>query len=115
MSASSNFAEYNGESPAGAGYAESLAEVFRELPVMRDFEQRYAVHAYPLSAKLLDALIASYADWGGQSHRPQTAIVDWREVPTWSEFEILKRRFEKMGVPTELADPRDLVFDGKVL
>jgi len=42
-------------------------------------------------------------------------IVDWREVPTWSEFEILKARFEKMGVPVEIADPRDLVFDGKTL
>src|SRR5262249_21981564 len=26
-----HFAEYNGESPAGAGYAETLAEVFHEL------------------------------------------------------------------------------------
>ena len=109
------FAEYNGESPAGAGYAETLAEVFRELPMMAGFEQRYAVHAYALSAKLLDALVASYTDWGGKSHRPQVVIVDWREVPTWSEFHILKGRFEKMGVPTEVADPRDLVFDGKTL
>jgi hypothetical protein len=57
----------------------------------------------------------TYIDWGGTSKRPQIAIVDWREVPTWSEFEILKERFEKMGVPVVLADPRDLVFDGKTL
>jgi len=42
-------------------------------------------------------------------------ITDWREVPTWSEFEILKARFERLGVPVELADPRDLHFDGKHL
>src|SRR5438067_8440185 len=29
------FAEYNGESPAGAGYAQGLAEVFGELALMR--------------------------------------------------------------------------------
>jgi len=108
-------AEYNGEAPAGAGYSESLAQVFRELPVMAKFSKRYEVHSYPLVAKLLDALIASYLDWGGTSRRPQTAIVDWREVPTWSEFEILKSRFEKMGVPVVLADPRDLEFNGKTL
>src|SRR5437773_4069716 len=34
------FAEYNGESPAGAGYTETLAEIFRELPVMREFASR---------------------------------------------------------------------------
>ena len=57
----------------------------------------------------------SYLDWGGTSKRPQMLITDWREVPTWSEFEILKARFEKLGVPVELADPRDLQFDGKQL
>jgi hypothetical protein len=109
------FAEYNGESPAGAGYSETLAEIFRALPMMAEFSKHYDVHSYPLSAKLLDALVMSYIDWGGTSKRPQMAIVDWREVPTWSEFEILKERFEKMGVPVVLADPRDLVFDGKAL
>jgi uncharacterized circularly permuted ATP-grasp superfamily protein len=109
------FAEYNGESPAGAGYSETLAEIFSDLPMMREFGRTYEVHSYPLSAKLLDALLMSYLDWGGTSKRPQLLITDWREVPTWSEFEILKTRFEKMGVPVELADPRDLQFDGKQL
>jgi len=109
------FAEYNGESPAGAGYTETLAEIFRALPLAKEFAKKYEMHSYPLSAKLLDALVTSYLDWGGTSKRPQMLITDWREVPTWSEFEILKERFEKMGVPVELADPRDLVFDGKHL
>jgi uncharacterized circularly permuted ATP-grasp superfamily protein len=41
--------------------------------------------------------------------------VDWEEVPTWSEFEILQARFEKMGIPTLIADPRELEWDGKSL
>ncbi len=93
------FAEYNGESPAGSGYTETLSEVFRDLPVMQEFAKSFEIHSYPLSAKLLDALIATYLDWGGDSKRPQMLITDWREVPTWSEFEILKSRFERMGVP----------------
>src|SRR5258707_7197626 len=109
------FAEYNGESPAGAGYSETLAAIFRGLPVMSEFRKSYEIHSYPLSAKLLDALVMSYLDWGGTSKRPQMLITDWREVPTWTEFEILQRRFEEMGVPVELADPRDLHFDGKQL
>src|SRR6202795_826425 len=91
------FAEYNGESPAGAGYSETLGEIFSALPVMAQFSKRYAVHSYPLSAKLLDALVMSYIDWGGKSKRPQIAIVDW------------------MGVPTLVAHPRDLTFDGEKL
>jgi hypothetical protein len=109
------FAEYNGESPAGAGYSETLADIFRDLPIFREFSKTWDIHTYPLSAKLLDALITAYVDWGGESKRPQMAIVDWREVPTWSEFEILQKRFEKIRVPVILADPRDLIFDGNKL
>ncbi len=109
------FTEYNGESPAGAGYTETLSEIFRELPVMKEFTKRFEIHSYSLSAQLLDALIGTYRDWGGPSQRPQMLIVDWKEVPTWSEFEILKERFEALRVPVVLADPRELEWDGKKL
>lgn len=109
------FAEYNAESPAGLGYAETLAEVFRGLPIMARFEERFRVDSYPLSATILDALLASYKDWGGTSAKPVIAIVDWREVPTWSEFEILCERFEARGISALVSDPRDLVFDGRAL
>ena len=109
------FAEYNGESPAGAGYAETLAEIFNELPMMGQFARKYEVERYALSGRLLEALLQSYRDWGGSAQKPQIAIVDWEEVPTWSEFEILQARFEKVGIPTLIADPRQLEWDGKSL
>jgi len=109
------FAEYNAESPAGLGYAETLAEVFRSLPIMARFEEKFRAELYPLSSSILDALLASYREWGGNSPKPVIAIVDWREVPTWSEFQILRERFEKRGIPTLVSDPRDLVFDGRTL
>ena len=46
---------------------------------------------------------------------PTVAIVDWREVPTWTEFEILRDAFIAAGVPTVVCDPRDLEFDGATL
>jgi uncharacterized circularly permuted ATP-grasp superfamily protein len=36
-------------------------------------------------------------------------------VPTWSEFELLRGAFADAGVPAEICDPRDLVFDGRTL
>jgi len=109
------FTEYNGESPAGAGYTEVLAEIFRETPVMKAFAKKFEVHSYPLCALLLDALMGTYRDWGGTCLRPQILITDWKEVPTWSEFQILKERFEALRVPVVLADPRQLDWDGKKL
>src|SRR5437899_3656582 len=82
---------------------------------MGQFARKYEVHRYALSAKLLEALLQSYVDWGGSEQKPQIAVVDWEEVPTWSEFEILQERFEKMGIPTLIADPRQLEWDGKSL
>ncbi len=109
------FAEYNAESPAGPGYAETLAEVFLSLPVMKRFEESYRVQKYSTMKMLLEALVASFREWGGKANPPVIGIVDWREVPTWSEFKIMQARFEREGVPTLISDPRDLVFDGKNL
>ncbi len=109
------FAEYNAESPAGLGYTETLAELFDPLEIMARFRERYGTQSYPLSASMLEALLASYREWGGTKSPPLVAIVDWREVPTWSEFEILRDRFVARGVPTIVCDPRDLEFDGKRL
>jgi uncharacterized circularly permuted ATP-grasp superfamily protein len=109
------FAEYNAESPAGPGYTQRLSELFDDEPVMARFKEAFDVRYYTPIPELLDALVASYRDWGGTEDPPRVAIVDWREVPTWSEFELLRDAFTSAGVPTIVADPRDVVFDGKVL
>jgi len=109
------FAEYNAESPAGLAYAENLGEVFDGLEIMARFRERFEASFFRLSTYLLDALLASYAEWGGRASPPTILITDFREVPTWSEFLILKDRFEARGVPTVVADPRDLTFDGTAL
>jgi hypothetical protein len=104
------FAEYNAESPAGAGYSQGLAELFDAEPVMAGFRERFdARFTRPVEA-LLDALVASYREWGGTASPPRMAIVDWRDVPTFSEFEILRDAFTALGVPTVICDPRDLEY-----
>jgi uncharacterized circularly permuted ATP-grasp superfamily protein len=110
-----HFAEYNAESPAGLGYTQRLGALFDVLPVMRRFRERHAVRYYRPMEGILAALLASYADWGGTARPPTIAIVDWREVPTWTEFEILAEAFSAAGVPTVICDPRDLVFYGGTL
>jgi uncharacterized circularly permuted ATP-grasp superfamily protein len=109
------FAEYNAESPAGAGYSQLLADVFAESEPMARFRETFDTRRHPTIERLLDALLASYREWGGRARPPRMAIVDWREVPTWSEFELLADAFGAAGVPTVIADPRDLVFDGSRL
>jgi len=104
------FAEYNAESPAGPAYSQGLAELFSELPLMARFRQQFDARLYRPVPALLDALVASYREWGGTASPPQIAIVDWREVPTYSEFELLRDAFTAAGVPTIICDPRDLQY-----
>jgi hypothetical protein len=105
------FAEYNAESPAGLGYSETLGEIFDALPIMQRFRDRFRTRTYQLADAILDALLASYREWGGDANPPTILITDWREVPTWAEFEMLRDRFSARGVPTIVADPRDLTFE----
>jgi uncharacterized circularly permuted ATP-grasp superfamily protein len=110
------FAEYNAESPAGPAYTERLCELFDALPTMARFRETRAVRFHRTIAPLLEALLASYREWGGRRSPPAVAIVDWREVPTWSEFEIIRDAFVAAGVPTVVCDPRDLTFErGRLL
>ncbi|HEX6464285.1 MAG TPA: hypothetical protein VFZ98_07530, partial [Vicinamibacterales bacterium] len=109
------FAEYNAESPAGLGYTQRLSELFDAEPLMTGFKARFDVRFHTPIGALLQALLASYKDWGGVERPPRIAIVDWRDVPTFSEFELLRDAFVAAGVPTIIADPRDLVVSGNAL
>src|SRR5213083_3251714 len=41
---------------------------------------------------------------------PTIAIVDWRGLPTLTEFEMFQRYFESRGVPTVICAPEDLTY-----
>jgi hypothetical protein len=109
------FAEYNAESPAGLGYSEKLAGCFEHLELLGRFRERFEATAFSLMEPMLQALLASYREWGGTANPPTIAIVDFREVPTWAEFLILQAKFETLGVPTIVCTPQQLEFDGRAL
>ncbi len=110
-----HFAEYNAESPAGLGYTQRLCELFDQLETMNQFRRGRRVRFNATIEPMLDALIASYREWGGRADPPTIAIVDWQNVPTWTEFEILRDTFVARGVPTIVCDPRELTFQNGVL
>jgi len=110
-----HFAEYNAESPAGIGYTQRLCELFDSTAAMGRFKTNRHVRFHKVIDALLEALMASYQEFGGTATPPTMAIVDWRDVPTWTEFEILRDAFTAAGVPTIVCDPRELVFGNGAL
>ncbi|MBI3998437.1 MAG: hypothetical protein HY355_05335 [Armatimonadetes bacterium] len=102
--------EYNAESPAAAAYNDVLSEVFYSLPVMREFLRRYEVRALPARHSVLHTLLDAYAQWAGRRDPPRIAILDWREVPTYSEFVLFEHYFKTQGLECIIADPREVEY-----
>ena len=101
------FIEINSDAPAGLGYGDVMAEVFRELPVFRRFAERHAVAYQPSADRVVDALLALWSRRGDPA-APSVAIVDFAHVKTRADQEILRERIAARGLRCLLADPREL-------
>lgn len=101
--------EYNAETPAAVAYNDSLSEVFLTMPIMREFEKQYEFHPIPSRHHMLQVMLDSYHAWGGRN-KPTVAIVDWKEVPTYSEFLLFQHYFQLAGLECHIIDPRDMEY-----
>lgn len=106
------FTEYNAETPAAAAYNDILSELFFGLPVMREFVRRFEVRPQPARHNVMHALIDAYSQWSGRRDKPRVAIMDWREVPTYSEFVLSADYFRSQGLECVIADPREVEYRG---
>ena len=112
-----SYVELNGESPAGVAFSDSASAIFKSLPVMQKFLERYEVRTLEGSSKLFDVLIACYAEFcgGTMDADPLIAIVDLKDLPTIKEFELFRDYFESRGCRSIICSPDELVFDGERL
>jgi hypothetical protein len=106
------FVEYNAESPAGMAYNDELSAVFATLPVMKAFKKRHRLASFPVRGKQLGVL--------RRAHRPRgelktVAIVDWRGLPTLTEFEMFADYFTQQGLVAIICAPEDLTYSRKAL
>lgn len=106
--------EYNAETPAAIAYTDVMTEVYYGLPVMREFSKHYEMR--PLFGRhlMMHTLIDCYRQWGGRE-RPCIAILDWKEVPTYSEFVLFHDYFESQGYDCVIADPREVTYESNKL
>ncbi len=112
-----SFVELNGESPAGVAYADSATEIFKNLPVMKKFAERYEIAGLEGSSKLLNVLLAAYNEFSGgdPAESPVIAIVDLKDLPTQKEFELFRDYFLENGYNSIICSPDELEFDGEKL
>ena len=105
------FTEYNAETPAGASYGDILAEATLGLPAMREFTRQYEVRTLPARHNVMHALLEAWREFSGQSKaKPRIAILDWEEVPTYSEFLLTRDYLHAQGIECVIADPRNVEY-----
>lgn len=113
--------ELNAEGAFGGAYSDSLTDLFEGFQPMREFARRYsqggARQATPMYAggALVGAILDTWHEFGG-TRVPRVAVVDWKEVATFAEFELVCERFKRHGIPARFVDPRELEWkDGELL
>jgi hypothetical protein len=102
--------EYNAETPAAGAYNDALTEVFDGLPVMGAFLRHYELRPLPARRSVLHALLDAHRQWSGRTEAPRIAILDWREVPTYSEHLLFRDYFQAQGLECITADPREVEY-----
>lgn len=114
--------EYNAEVPAAPAYNALLTEMFSAMPIMREFEKTYEVRPLHARHHTLNVLQDCYNQWrktskaSGLAAKPRIGILDWKEVPTYSEFVMFRDFFMQHGYECEICDPREVTYEnGKLL
>jgi uncharacterized circularly permuted ATP-grasp superfamily protein len=108
------FVEYNAESPAAIAYEDVLSDVVARLPAMQRFAERYRLRPLPARQQLLETLLASWREFGGIS-APTIAILDWKGLPTHSEFLLFQQYFRDHNLEAIICSPDELSYaDGRL-
>ena len=105
------FIEINSDAPAGFGYGDRMARLFQDLSAFRELARRRRVRYVASGPPLLRAMVDLWRRRGG-SGTPVLAVVDWTDVKTRADQEILREEFEAEGVTCLRADPRELEARG---
>ena len=104
------YVEYNAESPAGMSYNDVLVAIFERMPALRAFRKRFRAKPLRAAKRQLTVLRRAHGRRIGT-----IAIVDWRGLPTLSEFEMFQRLFDDAGLRAIICAPEDISYRGERL
>jgi len=109
-----SFVELNAEGAFGPSYADRLTELFEGFQPMREFGRATLLSPMYTGNSLVGTILDAWHEFGG-THMPKVAVVDWQEVATRTEFDMICERFRRHGIPERFVDPRALEYkDGRL-
>jgi hypothetical protein len=111
-----HFVQYKADSPDGAGYGDALADLFWDIPPMKEMRKRYSFARVGGRKHLLQALLKAYRQFGG-TNKPNIAIVEFRPPyhSSQGEYELFRDSFREEGYAVEIVSPEQLEYRNRVL
>lgn len=110
------FCEFNTDGSSAMNEDRELHNAQRLSTVYRDFTAAHETRTCELFDSWVTAFAGVWKRTRGTDRLPRVAIVDFMECGTVNEFEIFREHFEKLGLPAEVCDVRDLQYqDGRLL
>jgi hypothetical protein len=106
--------EINSDAPAGFGYGDRMAAIFADSDLHRRFAALHPLRYVASGPGLIGAFRSRHAATGGNGS-PRVAIVDWADVKTRADQELLRESFLRAGLDCRLADPREVEARGERL
>lgn len=101
--------ELNAEGAFGVCWADRLTELFEGFQPMREFSRSRRVTPVYQGNALMSALLDTWHDFGGK-RVPRVAVVDWKEVETRAELDMVCETLARHGIPARFVDPRELTL-----
>ena len=111
------FIQYDADTPAGMIYGDVLADLFYEIPPMKEFRKRYTLTKLASRRHLLDAILAAYRHFGGQ-RQPRIGILEFRQpfqATSQGEYILLAEYLRQQGYEAEIVNPDQLEYRAGVL
>jgi glutathionylspermidine synthase len=110
------FLEFNCDSPAGTAFSDVLEEGFKDILKSYPFLIHWKIEYINRQDRFFQALKSCYREFR-QNHphfpeKPTIAIVDWDDLPTAGEFELLKLYFESKGLKALITSPQQFKIVG---
>src|SRR5215472_9946463 len=94
------FARYIPDTPVGVIYGEALSDLFYDAPPVKQLRKRYKLEKLPGTKYLLQAVLKTYKEWGGNNKKPNIAILEFRQpfqATESGESAIIAQLFRREG------------------
>lgn len=112
------FCEFNTDGTSAMNEDRELNQAVKRTRAYQDFSKNHKIETFELFDSWVEEFLSIYQEYAAKYQRspvPNVVITDFLEHGTVTEFEIFKEHFLAKGIPCEICDVKDFVWDGNYL